>query len=159
MQSKISDAEREVDAARLLTSRLAELSADIKEKRRRLDKAREDFREANFDAKIAEKNSKSRSLDLQRDELNIELRTLTTQAGSRAKLDVNRDQVKAKEMDIRTTCVSSPIHHCTPIILMILAGSRSAILGSASCSVSTLAQRQWSRNSIALLCEAFDFQK
>ena len=84
---------------------MAELSADIEEKRRRLDKAREDFREANFDAKIAEKNSKSRSLDLQREELNIELRTLTNQAGSRAKLDVNRDQVKAKEMDIRTTCV------------------------------------------------------
>ncbi|KAH9891681.1 hypothetical protein C8Q73DRAFT_746760 [Cubamyces lactineus] len=103
LQSKISDAEREVDAARLLTSRLAELSADIEEKRRRLDKAREDFREANFDVKIAEKNSKSRSLDLQREELNIELRTLTNQAGSRAKLDVNRDQVKAKEMDIRTT--------------------------------------------------------
>ncbi|OSD07185.1 hypothetical protein PYCCODRAFT_1402589 [Trametes coccinea BRFM310] len=103
LQTKISDAERDVDAARLLTSRLAELNADIEEKRRRLDKAREDLRVANFEEKIAEKNAKSRNLDLQRDELNAELRTLSLQADSRAKLDLHRAQVRAKESEIKTT--------------------------------------------------------
>lgn len=103
MQTKISDAEREVDAARLLTSRLADLSADIEEKRRRLEKAREDLRNASFDEKIAEKNSKGRQLDLRRDELNAELRSLSLQADSRAKLDLHRAQVKTKDAEIKTT--------------------------------------------------------
>ncbi|KAL1950585.1 hypothetical protein VTO73DRAFT_5709 [Trametes versicolor] len=103
LQTKISDAEREVDAARLLTSRLADLSADIEEKRRRLEKAREDLRNASFDEKIAEKNSKGRQLDLRRDELNAELRSLSLQADSRAKLDLHRAQVKTKDTEIKTT--------------------------------------------------------
>ncbi|KAH9854720.1 hypothetical protein C2E23DRAFT_726150 [Lenzites betulinus] len=103
LQSKISDAERDIDAARLLTSRLADLNADIEEKRRRLEKAREDLRNANFEDKIAEKTSKSRSLDLRRDELNSELRSLSLQADSRAKLDLHRVQVKTKEAEIKTT--------------------------------------------------------
>ncbi|CDO71491.1 hypothetical protein BN946_scf184909.g85 [Trametes cinnabarina] len=103
LQTKISDAERDVDAARMLTTRLAEINADIEEKRRRLEKAREDLRSANFDEKIAEKNTKGRNFDLQRDELNAELRTLSLQADSRAKLDLHRQQVKLKESEIKTT--------------------------------------------------------
>ncbi|KAI0670775.1 hypothetical protein C8Q78DRAFT_1078750 [Trametes maxima] len=103
LQSKIADAERDVDAARLLTSRLADLNADIEDKRRRLEKAREDLRKANFEEKVAEKTSKGRNLDLRRDELNAELRTLSLQADSRAKLDLHRAQVKAKETEIKTT--------------------------------------------------------
>ncbi|KAI0822321.1 hypothetical protein BC628DRAFT_691139 [Trametes gibbosa] len=109
LQSKISEAERDIDAARLLTSRLADLNADIEEKRRRLEKAREDLRDANFEDKIAEKTSKSRSLDLRRDELNSELRSLSLQADSRAKLDLHRAQVKTKDAEIKTT-----LEFCNP---------------------------------------------
>ncbi|KAI0771249.1 hypothetical protein BD413DRAFT_604552 [Trametes elegans] len=103
LQTRVTSAERDVDAARLLTSRLADLNADIEEKRRRLERAREDIRNASHEEKIAEKNTKGRSLDLRRDELNAELRTLSLQADSRAKLDLHRAQVRAKETEIKTT--------------------------------------------------------
>ncbi|RPD62360.1 hypothetical protein L227DRAFT_34009 [Lentinus tigrinus ALCF2SS1-6] len=103
LQSKIGSAEREVDAARVLTSRLAELKADIEEKRRRLDRARQEITSAGFDKKITEKNQAGLALEQRRDSLNTELRALSLQADSRAKLDLQRGQMRAKESEIKTT--------------------------------------------------------
>ena len=105
LQPKITDAEREVDAARTLTSRLAEVKADIEDKRRRLEKARQDVSAAAFDKKIAEKTANSTSLESKREALNTELRTLSLQADSRAKLDLQRAQLKTKSTEIQTTSV------------------------------------------------------
>ncbi len=103
MQQKITGAERDVDAARALTSRLAEIKADIEDKRRRLDKARQDLNAAGFERKIAEKNSAGSNLENRREALNTELRTLSLQADSRAKLDLQRAQIKTKSGEIKTT--------------------------------------------------------
>ncbi len=103
LQKKIGDAELDVDAARVLTSRLAELKADIEEKRRRLDRARQEINSAGFDKKILEKTQVGIALEQQRDALNLELRTLSLQADTRAKLDLQRGQMKAKESEIKMT--------------------------------------------------------
>ncbi|TBU46351.1 hypothetical protein BD309DRAFT_1078711 [Dichomitus squalens] len=103
LQGRITGAEREVDAARALTSRLAELKADIEEKRNRLARAREEFASAGFEDKIREAVSQSAKLNERRDDLNDELRTLSLQADSRAKLELQRTQLKAKTGEIKTT--------------------------------------------------------
>ena len=86
-----------------MTSRLAEIKADIEDKRRRLEKARQDVTSAAFDRKIAEKNSNGSTLESRREALNTELRTLSLQADSRAKLDLQRGQMKTKTGEIKTT--------------------------------------------------------
>ncbi|PIL22506.1 hypothetical protein GSI_15195 [Ganoderma sinense ZZ0214-1] len=103
LQGKVAGAERDVDAARALTSRLAELNADIDEKRNRLARAQEEFKTAGFEEKIREAMSQSSKLNDRRDELNEELRTLSLQADSRAKLDLQRAQMKTKTGEIKTT--------------------------------------------------------
>lgn len=87
----------------MLTARLAEIKQDIEDKRRRLDKARQDLNTANFDKRIAEKSQKSSTLENRREDLNTELRTLSLQADSRAKLDLQRAQMKTKTSEIQTT--------------------------------------------------------
>ncbi|KAI1789650.1 hypothetical protein LXA43DRAFT_1020614 [Ganoderma leucocontextum] len=103
LQGKITGAERDVDSARALTSRLAELKADIEEKRNRLARAQEEFKSAGFEEKIREAMAQSSKLNDRRDELNEELRTLSLQADSRAKLDLQRAQMKTKTGEIKTT--------------------------------------------------------
>lgn len=103
LQGKVTGAERDVDAARALTSRLAELKADIDEKRARLARAQAEFKSAGFEEKIREAMSQSSKLNDLRDELNEELRTLSLQADSRAKLDLQRAQMKTKTGEIKTT--------------------------------------------------------
>ncbi|KAI0699279.1 hypothetical protein C8T65DRAFT_659755 [Cerioporus squamosus] len=58
---------------------------------------------AGFDKKIQEKTQVSVALEQRRDALNIELRTLSLQADSRAKLDLQRGQLKAKQSEIKST--------------------------------------------------------
>lgn len=58
---------------------------------------------SDFDAKIKEKTDAGQALNVQQDTLNRELRTLSLQADSRAKLDLQRGQLKVKESEIKTT--------------------------------------------------------
>lgn len=103
-QQKITAAEREVDAARTLTSQLSTIKDDIEDTRRRLENARTELTSAAFDRKISEKNTNGTNLESRREALNTELRTLSLQADSRAKLDLQRGQMKAKATEIQTTC-------------------------------------------------------
>lgn len=80
-----------------------ELKGDIDEKRNRLAKAQEEFKSAGFEEKIREAMSQSSKLNDRRDELNEELRTLSLQADSRAKLDLQRAQMKTRTGEIKTT--------------------------------------------------------
>lgn len=75
----------------------------MEEKRRRLEKAKEDIKGSNYDERISEKTTKSRSIEDQRDDLNNELRSLNLQADSRAKLDLKRDELKSKSNEISNT--------------------------------------------------------
>ncbi|OBZ71496.1 DNA repair protein RAD50 [Grifola frondosa] len=102
LQGSISSAEHEIDAGQNLTSELKTLQADIDEKQHRLEKMQTELRAANFEERLAEKASKTRSLDLKREELNAELRTLSSQADSRAKLDLQRESLKARTSEVKT---------------------------------------------------------
>lgn len=103
-----------MDASLSLTTEIRTLHGDMEEKRRRLDKAKEDIKASNYDERIAEKTSKARSVEDQRDDLNNELRSLNLQADSRAKLDLKRDEQKSKSNEMKNTSVrSTPLLHPT----------------------------------------------
>jgi DNA repair protein RAD50 len=105
-QSSINEAERKVESQQSLPSQLKTLEGDIEEKRKRLTKIKTDMGTANHDAKLAEKTEQAKSLEAQRDALNRELRTLSIQADSRAKLDLKRAEVKSKNGEIQSTLVA-----------------------------------------------------
>ncbi|KAH9922826.1 P-loop containing nucleoside triphosphate hydrolase protein [Epithele typhae] len=107
LQKKITTAEDDVDATRNVTSRLAQIKADIEDKQARLDKARQELSSSNFDKKIMEKTNIHVQLENQREALNLELRTLSLQADTRAKLDLQRNQMRSKTAEIQST-----INHC-----------------------------------------------
>jgi DNA repair protein RAD50 len=79
------------------------LQGDVEEKQRRLEKARGDIKASNYDEKISEKASKGRAMEEQRDDLNAEVRTLSLQADSRARLDLKRDELKSKNNELKNT--------------------------------------------------------
>ena len=81
------------------------MQGDIEEKKRRLDKFRKDIKEANYDERIAEKSSKARALEDRREDLNGEIRTLSLQADSRARLDIKRAEMKSKKNEMQNMSV------------------------------------------------------
>ena len=64
---------------------------------------------ANYDDKIQEIAKKLRSLDDQRSNLNIEFRSLSLQADTRAKLELLRSEFKSKNQEISNLCVIKSI--------------------------------------------------
>jgi DNA repair protein RAD50 len=94
-----------VDATLSLTTEIRTLQGDMEEKKRRMDKAREDIKAANYEERIAEKTSKARGFEEQRDDLNAEFRSLNLQADSRARLDLKRDEMKSKKNELKNTLV------------------------------------------------------
>lgn len=77
----------------------------MEDKQTRLDKVKNDLATSGYEAKLTEKTSKSRRLEEQRDELNSEIRKLSLQADSRARLDLKRAEVKTKNADVKNTYV------------------------------------------------------
>ncbi|KAI0917273.1 hypothetical protein AcW2_007450 [Taiwanofungus camphoratus] len=103
LQSRISEAESEVDKADTLVSQLRTLQADMEEKQRRIETTRSDLRTASFDSHLSELNSKARGMEMKRDELTAEIRSLSLQADARAKLDLKRTELKSKTNEVKTT--------------------------------------------------------
>lgn len=103
LRSKITSAESSLDQTSSLTTDIRTLEGDIEEKKRRLEKVRQEIKVTNFDEKIAEKSSKARALEDRREDLNGEIRTLSLQADSRARLDIKRAEMKSKENEVQHT--------------------------------------------------------
>ena len=59
------------------------------------------MKDANFDERISEKSSKARALEDRREDLNGEIRTLSLQADSRARLDIKRAEMKSKQNEVQ----------------------------------------------------------
>lgn len=72
---------------------------DIEEKTARLNKIKADMKVAEYDEKLSAKTTRSRNLEDKRDEMNAELRSLSLQADSRAKLDLKRAEAKSKNAE------------------------------------------------------------
>lgn len=108
LQGNISEAERDVDAAQALPAKLRTLESEMEDKERRLEIIKDELKAAKYEERIAEKESKYRSLEVTRDGLNNEFRTLSLQADSRAKLDLNRASLKTKSAEVKNVYVISP---------------------------------------------------
>ena len=105
MNSAITKAEQDVDAAETLTSQLNLIETDIEEKEKRLQKIREEIKAANFDERITEKSTQMRSLSLKSADLEKEIQTLSLQADTRAKLELKREALRTKTSEVKTTYV------------------------------------------------------
>ncbi|CCM03496.1 uncharacterized protein FIBRA_05630 [Fibroporia radiculosa] len=101
--ARVSEAENEVDQAEALTSQLRALQADMDEKSRRVEKSKTDIKAGNFDQRLSDANAKGRSMEMKRDELTAEIRTLSLQADARARLDLKRAELKSKSSDLNNT--------------------------------------------------------
>jgi len=86
-----------------LPGELRTLTADIGEKKSRINKIRADVKASNYEEIIAEKSAKSRTMEDRREELNAEIRSLSLQADARARLDIKRSEVKSKKTDVKNT--------------------------------------------------------
>ena len=102
LQSSISSAERRLEDQQTLSSDLRTLQGDVEEKKTRVEKLKNDIRSADYDARLSEKTDKARSLEEERESLSGEIRKLSLQADSRAKLDLTRKEIKSKNTEIKT---------------------------------------------------------
>lgn len=100
-QAAITKAESSVDTMQGLASELRTLAGDIEEKKLRLEKIKADMQSGNFDERLSAKAVKARSMEDQRDTLNTELRGLSLQAESRARLDLKRAEMRSKTSDTK----------------------------------------------------------
>ncbi|PSR71740.1 hypothetical protein PHLCEN_2v12388 [Hermanssonia centrifuga] len=103
LNNQISTTEREVDAAAGLSSRLRTFEVDIEEKQSRIQKIEDEMKAANYDERLGEKNTKIRNMELKRDELNAEVLTLSQQAESRARLELKREESRARTSELKNT--------------------------------------------------------
>ena len=99
-QGKARSIEDNLEDLQILPTSLRALQSGIEEKRDRLQKLRQDFNGSNYDKRLAEKAEKSRRMEAKREQLSFELQTLSLQADSRAKLEINRKEVKNKSLEI-----------------------------------------------------------
>lgn len=100
-QAAITKAESSVDTMQGFASELRTLAGDIEEKKLRLEKIKADMQSGNFDERLNAKAAKARSMEDERDTLNMELRGLSLQAESRARLDLKRAEMRSKTSDTK----------------------------------------------------------
>lgn len=81
------------------------LAGDIDEKKSRIEKLKSDLKTLQYESKSTEKNAKRVKLDERREELNQEIRSLSLQADSRARLDLKRSSLKTDSAKVKNTYV------------------------------------------------------
>ena len=97
--------EEKLDNAESITSELHTLAGDISEKKTRIENLKNDLKALQYESKSAEKNAKRVKLDERREELNQEIRSLSLQADSRARLDLKRSSLKTDSAKVKNTYV------------------------------------------------------
>jgi chaperonin cofactor prefoldin len=137
-----------------LALQLETLNGDLEDKQAKVNKLREEIKKAKYEDRIIEKSQAIRSLNDQKDALNAEFASLSSQANVRAKLDLKRQEVKSKGSEIKSLCV--------PLLLLtetLETNATSAWMpqaaGSRSLSVLTSNRRLWRgtlTNCKGLLC-------
>jgi DNA repair protein RAD50 len=85
----------------LLDGDLLNIVSDIEGKRARIQKLKEDIVAAKHDDRIADLNARVRSMEDQRDNLTLEIRTLSLQSDTRAKLTLHQRNLASKEREMR----------------------------------------------------------
>ncbi|KAH9969662.1 P-loop containing nucleoside triphosphate hydrolase protein [Russula dissimulans] len=101
LQSDIGSTESKIEAAELLDGDLLSVVSDIEGKRARIEKLKGDIVGAKHEDRIAELNIKIRAMEDQRDNLTLELRTLSLQSDARAKLSLHQKDLASKEREMK----------------------------------------------------------
>lgn len=101
LQASIASNESQLDASQTINAELRGLSTDMEEKKTRLEKLKADIKSNNYDERVAEKSTKIRSMEDQKEALSQELRSLSLQADMRARLDIKRTEEKSKAAEVR----------------------------------------------------------
>ncbi|KAN0123479.1 P-loop containing nucleoside triphosphate hydrolase protein [Russula decolorans] len=117
LQLDIASTESKVEAAELLGSDLQNIISDIEGKNTRIQKLNEDLIAAKYDDRVADLNIRVRTMEDQRDNLALEIRTLSLQSDSRAKLTLHQRDLASKEREMRN-------------ILQISSGKFSKLVGA-----------------------------
>ena len=73
----------------------------MEDKEARIEKIKNEIKAAKYEEAIQDATNKIRGLEESREALNMELKNLTLQADSRAKLDINRADLSKKKRDIQ----------------------------------------------------------
>ena len=100
LQNSITKMESNTSNTRSLSRDLSTLQQDFEEKSRRIRKTQEDIANAGYDGKLQQIMSSIRSLEDKRDLLNVGLKNLSMQSEARAKLDLERGELKTKIRDL-----------------------------------------------------------
>ena len=79
------------------------LRGDIDEKRQRSDKLKSSIDAAKYDEQIAERSARIQDLERKREAVNGEMKALSSQGSSRAKLELKRGEIRTKGADIKHT--------------------------------------------------------
>jgi len=90
-----------VEAAELLDADLLNIISDIEAKRARIEKLKADIVAAKHDDRIADSNGRVRAMEEQRDNLTLEIRTLSLQSDARAKLTLHQRDLASKEREMK----------------------------------------------------------
>lgn len=90
-----------MEAAELLDADLLNIISDIEAKKARIEKLKADIVAAKHDDRIADLNSRVRAMEEQRDNLTLEIRTLSLQSDARAKLTLHQRDLASKEREMK----------------------------------------------------------
>ncbi|TFK24964.1 hypothetical protein FA15DRAFT_383374 [Coprinopsis marcescibilis] len=99
--ASIKQAQRQLENQSTLHATLESIQDEMKEKQTRIEKVKRDISVAQHDKRLQEKTDQVRILEEKRESLMEETRALSTQADSRAKLDLKRSEVRTKNHEIQ----------------------------------------------------------
>jgi DNA repair protein RAD50 len=85
----------------MLDGDLLTVVSDIEGKKARIEKLKTDIASAKHDDRIADVNTRVRALEDKRDNLTLEIRTLSLQSDARAKLTLHQRDLASKEREIK----------------------------------------------------------
>ena len=84
----------------MLGSDLQNTLSDIEGKNTRIQKFNEDLIAAKYDDRVVDLNTRVRAMEDQRDNLTLEIRTLSLQSDARAKLTLHQRDLASKEREM-----------------------------------------------------------
>lgn len=85
----------------MLDADLQNILSDIEGKNARIQKLNEDIITAKYDDRVADLNTRVRTMEDQRDNLTLEIRTLSLQSDARAKLTLHQRDLASKEREMK----------------------------------------------------------
>jgi len=101
LHADIASTETKVEAAELLDADLLNIISDIAGKSARIEKLKVDIAATKHDDRIGDLNIKARAMEDQRDNLTLEIRTLSLQSDARAKLTLHQRDLASKEREMK----------------------------------------------------------